>query len=65
MIVSDHWVEFLSCPLCHRSGPAVLAHPEGSSWEVQVISLPKDFKVVTSEYGINFYCSSCGIPVEP
>jgi hypothetical protein len=43
----------------------VLAHPEASSWEVQVISLPKVFKVVPSEYGINFYCSSCDIPVEP
>jgi hypothetical protein len=43
----------------------VLAHQEGSSWEVQVISLPKDFKVVPSEYGVNFYCSSCDIPVEP
>jgi hypothetical protein len=43
----------------------VLSHLEGSSWEVQVNSLPKDFKVVPSEYGINFYCSSCYIPVEP
>jgi hypothetical protein len=61
----DHWVEYLSCRRCQTSGVAVLSTEDKLSWIVQVENVPEGFRVIRSENGSNFYCSSCGRPVEP
>jgi hypothetical protein len=63
MIVLDHWVENLRCPNCRKTGAARLSQADG--WNAHVDSVPEGFKVVTLEYGSNFYCSSCDSPAAP
>jgi hypothetical protein len=64
MIADDHWVEILRCPQCEKTGPAELSQMNGSL-DIKVDSLPEGFKLVESEYGIDFYCSSCDCRVDP
>jgi hypothetical protein len=63
MTDADHWVEVLRCPRCKNTGDAELSEI-GSYFDVKVDSVPEGFVVRESEYGINFYCSSCDCPVE-
>jgi hypothetical protein len=49
----DHWVKILRCPRCEKTGPAELSQMNGSL-DVAVDSLPEGFKVVETEYGIDF-----------
>jgi predicted RNA-binding Zn-ribbon protein involved in translation (DUF1610 family) len=63
MIVLDNWVENLRCPRCQKTGAARLSQRDG--WSAHVDSVPDGFKVIQSEHGSNFRCSSCGIPAEP
>jgi hypothetical protein len=53
------------CRRCSKDGIAVLSTENKFSWIVQVESVPEGFRVVESENGSNFYCSSCDRPVEP
>jgi hypothetical protein len=53
------------CRRCRKDGIAVLSTEDKLSWIVQVESVPKGFRVIQSENGSNFYCSSCDRPVEP
>ena len=46
-------------------GIAMLSTVDKLSWAVQVESVPEGFRVIRSENGSNFYCSSCGRQVEP
>jgi len=51
-------------------GCAELSQASGQAYhdgdqDVRVESLPDGFKVVQLEYGIDFCCASCDIPVEP
>ena len=69
MTTADHWVEVLRCPRCKELGSAELSQANGQAFhdgdqDVRVDSLPDGFKVIQTEYGINFYCSSCDCPVE-
>ena len=61
----EHWIENLMCRRCRKDGIAVLSTDDKLSWTVQVESVPKGFRVIQSENGSNFYCSSCDRPVEP
>jgi hypothetical protein len=61
----EHWIENLMCRRCSKDGIAVLSTEDKLSWIVQVESVPEGFRVVQSENGSNFYCSSCDRPVEP
>jgi hypothetical protein len=61
----EHWIENLMCRRCSKDGIAVLSTENRSSWIVQVESVPEGFRVVQSDNGSNFYCSSCDRPVEP
>jgi predicted RNA-binding Zn-ribbon protein involved in translation (DUF1610 family) len=63
MIVLDRWAENLRCPNCQKTGAARLSQADG--WNAHVDSVPEGFEVIQFEYGSNFRCSSCGIPVEP
>jgi hypothetical protein len=60
----DHWVEFLSCRGCQTTGVALLSTEDKLSWIVKVESVPEGFRVIRSENGIIFYCSTCDRPVE-
>jgi hypothetical protein len=61
----EHWIESLVCRHCRKEGIAVLSTEDKFSWIVQVESVPKGFRVIQSENGSNFHCSSCDCPVEP
>jgi hypothetical protein len=63
IVVLDRWVENLRCPACRKTGAARLSQADG--WNVHVDNLPEGFYFIQSEYGSNFYCSSCDSPVEP
>jgi hypothetical protein len=65
MSARDHWVETLTCRRCRRIGIAHLSTEDRLSWTVEVHSVSEGFKVIQSENGSNFYCSSCERPVEP
>jgi hypothetical protein len=61
----DHWVEYLRCPRCRKTGVALVSAADEYEWNVQVDSAPEGFKVIQSGEASNFYCSSCDKPVEP
>jgi hypothetical protein len=61
----DRWIEKLKCPECGATGKAELSTADLRSWEVRVDSIPKGFKVIECEYGSNFHCALCEVPVEP
>jgi hypothetical protein len=63
MTNAGHWVEVLRCPKCKRTGTAELSDPGGPK-DVKVDIVPEGFGVFESEYGVNFYCSSCNRPAE-
>jgi hypothetical protein len=64
-VARDHWVETLTCRRCGRIGVAHLSTDDRLSWTVEVHGVSEGFKVIQSENGSNFYCSSCDRPVEP
>jgi hypothetical protein len=61
----DHWVEYLRCPNCRQTGVALLSDVNEYSLDMQVDAVPEGFEVIHSKHGIEFYCASCDIPVEP
>ena len=65
MATDDHWVEILRCPQCKNTGTAELTEI-GSSHDIKVKAdrVPEGFTIFETEYGINFYCSSCDCPAE-
>ena len=60
--MNDQWYEKLRCPRCNSTGVVSLSQPEGVHIPLVDI-MPEGFKVVTSEYGINFECEACGVEV--
>jgi hypothetical protein len=60
----DHWVEHLVCRRCRKIGFAELSTEDKLSWNVQVDSVSEGFKLIQTENGGNFYCSSCDRAVE-
>jgi hypothetical protein len=70
MAERDQWIEALRCPKCHKTGRAELSQANGQAFhdgdqDVRVEILSDGFKVVQLEYGIDFQCVSCNVPVEP
>jgi hypothetical protein len=61
----DHWVEYLRCPRCRKTGVALASADDDRSWTVQIDSIPDGFKVIRSRDFSNFYCSACDRPAEP
>jgi hypothetical protein len=61
----EHWIENLMCRRCKKDGSAVLSAEDKWSWDIQVESVPKGFRTVSTEYGVNFRCASCGSQAEP
>ena len=60
MIITE-WVEHLRCLKCRKTGAAQLFEisPFNNGFR------PKGFKVVTVQYGKEFHCETCDMPVVP
>jgi hypothetical protein len=61
--MDDQWSEELRCPQCRNTGMVSLSHFKGAYVPV-VNDVSDGFKVVQTEYGINFACSPCNVSVE-
>ena len=62
-MTSTDWVEHIRCPKCRKTGDAELF--EISPFNNGVRRIPDGFKVVTVQYGKEFHCATCDIPVMP
>ena len=60
----DQWNEELCCPQCSNTGMASLSQPKEAGM-LTVEGIPDGFKAVQTEYGPNFHCGACDIPVMP
>jgi hypothetical protein len=60
MIITE-WVEHLRCPKCRKTGDAELF--EISPFNYGFRRIPVGPKVVTVQYGKEFHCETCDIPV--
>lgn len=60
--MDDQWNEKLSCPRCQNSGMVSLTPAEGTYIPV-VDVMPGGFKVVKTEFGIDFQCEVCAVAV--
>jgi hypothetical protein len=62
--MTDQWNEHLRCPQCRNTGMASLSHFENA--EVPTVDLvTAGFKAVQTEYGPDFHCGTCNVPVIP
>ena len=61
----DRWVEILRCPICRKTGEAQLSAADEDWLITRVESAPAGFKVMQLKNGFDFFCASCGTPVEP
>jgi hypothetical protein len=62
-MATDDWTEKLRCPKCGKTGTAKLSQIGDVIPTVQSVS--DGFKVVTTQYGPEFHCMSCSVPVVP
>jgi hypothetical protein len=60
----DQWNEPLECPQCHQAGLVSLCQPRDAGTPI-VHYLPDGFKAIHTEYGPNFHCGACGVPIQP
>jgi hypothetical protein len=63
-MASDEWKEDLRCPECGKTGVASLSQGEDADMPTIHI-VPDGFKIVTTQYGPDFYCVTCDIEVAP
>ena len=59
----DRWSEQLRCPQCRNDGMVSLSHSEDAETPT-VDSISDGFKAVQTEYGPNFHCGACNVPVD-
>jgi hypothetical protein len=62
--MDDQWNEELRCSQCLKTGIINLSQAEGT-YRTVVDNMPDGFKAVENEYGINFECRTCNVPVDP
>lgn len=60
--MTDKWDERLRCPQCGRTGTASLSHFKGVD-RPTVNSVTDGFRVVQTEFGPDFHCATCNVPV--
>jgi hypothetical protein len=60
-MTGDSWTENLKCPRCNRRGVAALS--EISQFNNRFDIVPDGFKAVQTEYGPDFHCEACNVPV--
>jgi hypothetical protein len=61
--MTDQWDENLCCPRCRKTGRASLSHFKGADTPT-VDGVTDGFKAVQTEYGPDFHCDDCNVPVE-
>ena len=62
--MTDQWNEQLQCPQCRNVGMASLSQLEDAEMPtVEVV--PDGFKAMQTEYGPDFHCAACNVPVKP
>jgi hypothetical protein len=60
----DRWSEELRCPQCNNTG--VVSFSQAKDTYLPIVDrVPDGFKTVPIEYGPNFQCGICDVPVEP
>jgi hypothetical protein len=62
--MKDEWNEYLRCPNCRKTGRASLSQDEDAD-RPTVQSVPDGFRVIASQYGPDFQCTSCNVAVVP
>jgi hypothetical protein len=62
-MILTHWIEYLRCPKCSKTGDAELF--EISAFNNGFRRIPDGFKVADLRHGKDFYCGTCDIPVAP
>ena len=60
--MKDEWDETLRCPTCGKTGRASLTNGDDAPI---VQAVPDGFKAVAAEYGPDFRCTACNVPVKP
>ena len=60
-VVMISWIEHLRCPKCRKTGDAELY--EISQFNNGFRKVPDGFKVIVGEFGSEFYCATCDIPL--
>jgi hypothetical protein len=58
----DQWTERLHCVECGGTGRASLSHFKGAQVPT-VESVTGSFRAVHTEYGPDFHCVACKVPV--
>jgi hypothetical protein len=62
--MTDEWNERLRCPNCGKTGMASL-YQDKSDDTPTVQSVPNGFMAVPTQYGPDFHCETCDVPVIP
>jgi hypothetical protein len=62
--MSDEWNEELRCPECGKTGVASLSQSADADMPT-IHRVPEGFKLITTQYGPDFHCGTCNIPVAP
>jgi hypothetical protein len=62
--MTDQWNEQLQCPQCRQTGLVSLS--QSADAEMPIVDRVSDgFKAIQTDYGPNFHCGACDIPVDP
>jgi hypothetical protein len=62
--MTDQWNEDLCCPRCRNTGTARLS--QCTDADIPIVENVSDgFEAVKTEYGPNFHCRICDVPVMP
>jgi hypothetical protein len=61
--MADEWNEQLRCPNCGTTGIAALYQGKGDNTPA-VRGVSDGFRVVQTDYGPDFHCGACDVPVE-
>jgi hypothetical protein len=63
MAMIDKWYEILRCPICGKTGEASLSQDNDDAPTVE--SVPDGFKVVATQGGPDFQCTTCNVALVP
>jgi hypothetical protein len=61
--MTDKWDEVLRCPQCNQTGMASLSQSIDANMPT-VDGVAAGFKTVQTQFGPDFHCGACDVPVE-
>ncbi len=64
MPATDEWNEKLRCPNCNKTGMVSLSLNEDADMPT-VDGIADGFRVVQTEFGPDFHCTTCNVAVVP